>query len=168
MYRVTLAGLKQKDSLALASAAGGGAQGPASLTRALARETINLVFFSVAGGARPKLHLCVEASAAVRTLALARAEGFADCRLIEPVSILTLYPLERSLRLPAAVSAALAAEGVAPLAMGASSAALAVLVPGARADAARRTLARELNLPPGASPARAEVRVVQSARRRED
>ena len=154
MFGVGLAGLKQRDSLALLQAGEAPGERAAALVRELAREGVNLFFVSLGPGPGAR-------EAAGRA-------GLEDCRLVSPVSLFTLYPLERSLRLPAAATAVLAKAGLECLALATSPAALALVVPGRQAEQACSLLARELNLPPGTSPARETVRVVAASPRPED
>jgi len=156
MFGVRLAGLKERDFLALLQAGRAPADQAGALVRELARRGLNLYFLSLG----PGLCLCLEAGRAAEARELAGQVGLDDCRLVSPVSLFTLYPLEHSLKLPAAAAAVLAGRGLDCLALGTSPAALVLLVPGRQAEAARRALARELALAPGASPARESVRVV--------
>ncbi len=164
MFGVGLAGLKERDSLALLQAGEEAGARAADLVEELARRGINLFFLSLGGRTR----LCLEAERAPEVRELARRVGLEGCRLLSPVSLFTLYPLEQSLKLPAAAAAVLARAGLDCLALGTSPAALVLVVPGRQAERARVVLARDLNLAPGASPAREAVRVVAVPGRPED
>ncbi len=156
MFGVGLAGLKERDSLALLQGGGDAGARAADLVQELAGRGINLFFLTLGRG----LRLCLEAERVPEVRELARRVGLQGCRLLSPVSLFTLYPLEQSLRLPAAAAAVLADAGLECLALGTSPAALVLVVPGRQAERARAVLARDLNLAPGASPARESVRVV--------
>ncbi len=168
MNSFSIAGLKHSDPVAVVRAPGAGGPGLRAMLRGLAEESINLplAVWQRQPRSGPGLCFCVEEARAPRVLALARQEaqahGLPSPSLAPPAVIVTLYPLGRSLRLPALVLAALARAGLRPLALGTSLSAVAALVAQEDLDPALAAMQAEFELPAGISPPRAGVRVVQT------
>lgn len=168
MHPFPIAGLKQSGPLALVRAPG--ATGPwlRSLLNALAAERLNLalVAWQLCPGAEPGLCFCVEEARGSRALALAReialAHDLPRPSLIAPAFSLTLYPLGRSLKLPALMLTACQEAALQPLGMASSLSALAALFAGDDLKAAMAAMQNAFTLPPEATPPQMGVKVVQA------
>ncbi len=154
----TISGLKLAPGLVLVTLEGLDQERFARLLSDLAAECINLPFLSLQLLARPRGRacLCMEADHARRVPELAPDLNPG----LRPVAALTLYPRGGGVELLAAVQAVLAGQGLAPLAVGTSHAAVVVLLDQDQAPAALELLPRALKLPPHRSPPTEVIKVV--------
>lgn len=154
----TISGLKLAPGLVLVTLEGLDQERFARLLAALAAECINLPFLSLQVLARPKGRacFCLERRHARRVPELAPDLNPS----LRPVAALTLYPRSGGVELVAAVQAVLAGEGLAPLAVGTSHAAVVVLLDQDHCSRALAVLAEALKLPAHRSPATEVVKVV--------
>lgn len=164
-----LTGLKLSGELSLLLQRGGLGPPFFSLCRALADRQVNICFLAHDAGFGRAM-ICVEPADAVPALNLARDvaldHGLEQPELIGQTAALTLFPLAQNPALPLIAAARLAQADIQPLAMATSLAAVVLLLAQRHAQKAVDVLSLAFQLPQGASPPEARVRVVQSPLRR--
>lgn len=170
MSRPRVSGWRQRRGLGLVTINGWTWGGAAALAQAIAESRLNLalVLLSEAGGVlRGALALesgvCPQAAGAAEILA--RELRLPEPSLCPDAGVITAYPLGGGLLLPTRALAVLSKQGLAPLALGTSPAALSLAFTAADLGPAIEALgpAWGLTEPPPLE----EVTVVQSAARRE-
>ncbi|MGD9123656.1 MAG: hypothetical protein PVG60_01120, partial [Desulfarculaceae bacterium] len=170
MSSAAISGLKVSGGLSLLTLQSHGLKTLAALIQALAGRQINLAFAAVAASSNNRFQACLAvASAEVKRVHSLLAETVQKSRLpdfeVTPhVAAITLYPRDKSLGLAAAAVTALGEQGITPAAMGTSHSALVTFLEAEACPGAVAALSSALGLPPGASPARARLEVIQVPR----